>query len=179
MTPTLTEFRIFRAGVNRSEKGTFVFDSAAADSVMREYKSHGKPLLLDYNHGSTLFDPTPEQGVAAGEFTPEIRDGELWATRIRWTPRAAQMLAAREYRLFSPYFEHEPATGRILRLVNVALTNLPALDDIAPLMAASAAHRGGGRPGASVVSPERVAIARQTGTSIAEIEAWEAAPRRR
>jgi phage I-like protein len=134
-----TEFRIFRFGVNHSEKGDFVFDATSAESVMAEYRAHAKPMLLDFNHGTTLFAPTPEQGIAAGEFVPEVRSDGLWATNIRWTERARQLLAAKEYRCFSPFFETEPSTGRITRLINVALTNLPALDNVEPLVAASAA----------------------------------------
>lgn len=137
-----TEFRIFSMGVNESEKGSFLFDSLAADSVMDEYRRHDKPMLLDFNHGTTYAAPTPEQAISAGEFVPEVRADGLWATGIKWTDRAAAALKAREYRLFSPYFEHDPKTRRVLRLINVALTNLPALDGIAPLMAASATHEG-------------------------------------
>lgn len=137
-----TEFRIFSMGVNESEKGSFLFDAQSADSVMDEYRRHDKPMLLDFNHGTTYAAPTPEQAIAAGEFVPEVRTDGLWATGIKWTDRAAAALKAREYRLFSPYFEHDPKTRRVLRLINVALTNLPALDGIAPLMAASAANEG-------------------------------------
>src|SRR4051812_49361127 len=68
-----TEFRIFRFGTNQSEKGDFLFDQEAAVSVMAEYRAHNKPMLLDFNHGTTLFAPTPEQGIAAGQFIPEVR----------------------------------------------------------------------------------------------------------
>lgn len=132
-----TEFRIFKAGANPSEKGTFRFTDESALSVMAEFKAHAKPMLLDFNHGTTFESPTPEQAIAAGEFTPEIRNGELWATNCRWTDRAKAMLSAGEYRLFSPFFTHDK-DGQVLRLVNVALTNLPALDGIAPLVAANA-----------------------------------------
>jgi phage I-like protein len=134
-----TEFRIFKAGDNPSEKGLFVFTKASAESVMSEYRDHAKPMLLDYNHGTTLQAGPPEASIAAGEFTPEVRNGELWATNIRWTDRAKALLSAGEYRLFSPFFTHDKK-GQVLRLVNVALTNLPALDGIEPLVAASATH---------------------------------------
>ena len=134
------EFRIFSTGVNRSEKGDFLFDAASAASVMAEYLAHGKALLFDFNHGTTLPMPSVEQGIAAGEFVPEVRADGLYATRIKWTPRAQELLRAKEYRFFSPYFMHDEKTGRILRLINCALTNLPALDGIAPLVAASANH---------------------------------------
>lgn len=132
------EFRIFRAGENPSEKGVFVFDDDSAACVMNEYARHNKPMLLDYNHGTMAEEAAPEVGISAGEFIPEVRSGELWATNIRWTERAAALIKAREYRCFSPLFNAKE--GRVVRLINVALTNLPALDGIAPLMAASA-HR--------------------------------------
>lgn len=132
-----TEFRIFKAGENPSEKGLFKFTDASARTVMAAFAAHAKPMLLDYNHGTTLEAATPEQAIAAGQFTPEIRGGELWATDIKWTDRARALLSAGEYRLFSPFFTHDK-DGQVLRLVNVALTNLPALDGIAPLVAASA-----------------------------------------
>jgi len=133
-----SEFRIFSMGINPSEKGDFLFDERAAASVMMEYQRHGKPMLLDFNHGTTFKEPTPEQAIAAGEFIPEVRADGLYATQIQWTPRAETLLRAKEYRLFSPFFEHDKQTGRVLRLINCALTNLPALDGIAPLVAASA-----------------------------------------
>lgn len=137
-----TEFRIFRFGLNQSEKGTFLFDQRSADMVMAEYAAHGKPLLMDFNHGTTYSTPTPEMAVSAGEFTPSIKADGLYATAIKWTDRASKMLTAKEYRLFSPYFNHEgtdqEGVRRVTRLINCALTNLPALDHIEPLMAADA-----------------------------------------
>jgi phage I-like protein len=130
-----SEFRIFAFGENPSEKGTFTFDQQSATEVMEAYARHSKPMLLDYNHGTTIPVAAPEVGIAAGEFIPEVRADGIWATQIVWTARATELLAAGEYRLFSPYFEHKE--GRITRLINVALTNLPALDGIQPLVAAA------------------------------------------
>lgn|GEM_PF-6270313 len=132
-----TEFRIFKAGENPSEKGTFIFDEKAALSVMEQYVALGKPMLLDFNHGTTFDTPTPEQAIAAGEFTPEVRNGELWARDVKWSDRAKAFLSAGEYRLFSPFFTHDK-DKHVERLVNVALTNLPALNGIEPLVAANA-----------------------------------------
>lgn len=131
------EFRIFSFGDNASEKGNFIFDQESALSVMEEFQKHGKPMLMDFNHGTTLAAPLPEQAISAGEFVPEVRADGLWAKMKRFTDRALGYLKAGEYRLFSPYFEHDK-DGRVMRLINVALTNLPALDGIAPLVAASA-----------------------------------------
>jgi len=137
-----TEFRIFAAGLNQSEQGPCVFDDVSSESVMREYQEHGKPTLLDFNHGTEYPFPDPEMAISAGEFTPEIRNGELWATNIKWTDRAAEYLRKGEYRLFSPCFAMDPETLRVMRIISVALTNRPALDNIEPLVAASANGKG-------------------------------------
>jgi len=137
-----SEFRIFAAGLNQSEQGPCVFDDLSAQSVMAEYVAHGKPTLIDYNHGTEFPYPDPDQAISAGEFTPAVRNGELWATDIHWTTRAAEYLANGEYRLFSPCFFMDCETLRVMRIISVALTNRPALDNIAPLVAASAnTHR--------------------------------------
>ncbi len=168
-----SEFRIFRFGVNHSEKGDFLFDDLAAESVMAEYRAHGKPMLLDYGHGTTLEAPTPEQAISAGQFIPEVRSDGLWASAIKWTARASAFLAALEYRLFSPFFEHDSATGRITRLINVALTNLPALDNIEPLVAASSAAKGT-NPMARALTPTEAHVARRLNISADQWRAFEA-----
>lgn len=131
------EFRIFRKGLNRTEKGDFLFDEVAAEVVMANYAMHGKKLRFDFNHGTTFDAPTPEQAIAGGSFDPEVRpNGELWATNCTWTERAAEYLRKGEYTEFSPLFNQ--INGRIVWLRNVALTNLPAMDDTVPLVAATA-----------------------------------------
>jgi phage I-like protein len=132
-----SEFRIFRSGANASEKGVFLFDETAAETVMANYAAHGKTLRIDFNHGTTFANPTPEMAIAAGSFGPEVRNGELWACSVSWTPRAAEYLRNGEYTEMSPLFNHDDS-GRVLWLRNVALTNLPALDHTAPLIAANA-----------------------------------------
>lgn len=131
-----TEFIIFRKGENPSEKGTFIFDDEAAASVMEEFAAHGKTLRIDYNHGTTFRNPTPEMAITAGSFTPAIRNGSLWATDVKWTSRAEAYLTAGEYTEVSPLFNH--VDGHVTWVRNVALTNLPALDHTTPLVAANA-----------------------------------------
>jgi phage I-like protein len=136
------EFRIFTAGEVDTVKGRFVFDEAAAASVMAEYKAHGIDLMVDYDHaslGDSSADPALA-GRAAGWFGLELRNGELWAVNVRWTPAADAALRAKEWRFMSPAFGLDG--DRIASLLNVAITNLPATRQLEPLMAASA--KGGG-----------------------------------
>lgn len=139
-----SEFRIFAAGKNETTKGTFTFDEAAAKSVMAEYAAHGIDVMLDYDHASLGSDRSPDPaqaGKAAGWFNLEVRRGELWAVNVRWTEPAAAALRRKEWRFMSPAFSTDES-GRVLSLMNVALTNLPATRRLEPLMAASA--RGDG-----------------------------------
>jgi phage I-like protein len=147
-----TEFRIFKAGVNTSLKGDFIFDEESAKSVMEFYASHGTELHLDYEHASAYEGKdTPKGAPAAGWFVPEVRNGELWATNVRWTPPAAEMLKNREYRYFSPTFEATKDENRVAVLISVALTNLPALDKLDTLIAAK-----GGEKKETPMTPEEM-----------------------
>lgn len=139
------EFRILRAGLNKTEKGEFLFDDEAALAVMEAYRSKGlDKLQVDFEHQSTVAPPGGGDAAkpAAGWFKPEVRGGELWATAVAWTARASGMLApkegAPEYRYFSPILFFDEDTRRVTRLKNIALTNDPAMDDLAPLVAATA-----------------------------------------
>lgn len=131
-----TEFRLFSKGVNRSTKGDFLFDEEASSSVMAEYESHGVDLSIDYDHAAV--GNSGARVVAAGWFKLELREGDLWATDVKWTPDGAEHLRKGEYRYFSPLFNFDPETGRIQKIVNSALTNTPALFQIPALVAASA-----------------------------------------
>jgi hypothetical protein len=133
-----TEFRIFTSGDVATTKGNFKFDSKAAESVMSAYVAHGIDLMIDYDHASLSDSPVDASlaARAAGWFQPEIRNGELWAVNVKWTPAADAALRAKEWRFMSPAFA--TSEGRVTRLLNVAITNLPATRNLQPLMAANA-----------------------------------------
>ena len=140
-----TEFRIFSYGKNTSDKGDFIFDEKAAADVMAAFAKKGARLTMDYEHqafnASSNGQPAPNSCKA---WTPTIRldangKPELWATNCAWTDRARAFIESGEYLHFSPAFEADPKTMRVERIVNMALTNIPALDKQQPLIAASAA----------------------------------------
>lgn len=131
-----TEFRIFRAGLNKSRKGNFLFSERSATEVMADAADFEADYPIDFNHsmfGFSMGDPA-ENGKAAGWFRPEVRNGELWATNVVWSELASDKLTKREYRYISPTFNCKE-DGEILELLNVALTNIPALKGLSPLMA--------------------------------------------
>jgi phage I-like protein len=138
-----SRFRLFRKGVNHTAKGDFIFDATAAKAVMAAWQDAGNELAIDYEH-QTAADP-PIEAPAAGWFTPEVIDGELWATNVRWTTRAEEYLRSGEYRYTSPYFRTDK-TGRVIELLNTAITNLPATKHLDALVAAKATQTTKGTP---------------------------------
>ena len=133
---------IWERGKFSTSKGAFLFDDKAAKSVMAEYARAGNDLCFDYAHAATSKTSAPEDGKAAGWFKLALdKSGSLWAVDIKWTDKAAKMIAGAEWRYFSPTFESEPKTGRIVSLVNIALTNIPATYNLTPLVAASKRNR--------------------------------------
>lgn len=129
------EFRILSKGENKTKKGTVLFDAESEKHVLTAYADHGADLMIDYEHKSILTAGAPiDGGKAAGWFKPAVRNGELWATDVQWTDAAKGALKSREYRYFSPALLHD-AKGRVHRLVNVALTNLPATKGLRALVA--------------------------------------------
>ncbi|MRG98264.1 hypothetical protein GF068_41090 [Polyangium spumosum] len=135
------EVLLFRAGVNKSYKGLLLFDEEAARRVLADFEAHGAELFFDYDHAS-LFGFSKGMGEAAAWFRPEVREGALWAVNVRWTEEAAEKVRARKYRYISPAVDYELDSNRITRLINVALTNLPASHGLPPLMAASQGAKG-------------------------------------
>lgn len=98
-------------------------------------------MVIDYEH-QTLHkerngQPAPAAGwLAAGQF--EYVDGVGLCNRApSWTTRATQAIAGREYRYKSPVIAYD-GDGIVTNVMNVAITNQPALltlDELASLSA--------------------------------------------
>jgi phage I-like protein len=130
------EFRLFKMGDNPSTKGTFVFDEDSVRLTKEYYEKHGPArLMVDYEHKSLDSNAPIAERKASARFSPEWRQDGLYATQVKWTPMATQEIVDGERNCFSPAFGHKD--GHIRKLVNVALCNLPALDNVELLVAAS------------------------------------------
>lgn len=137
--PLPTEFRIFRAGENPSDRGgkPFVFDASAAASVMAAYNEGGHKLMMDLAHAST--DPSAETLRADATdalcwYDIEVRTGELWAINIEWTPEGERRIRAKLQRYVSPTFTHDD-NRCIGELINVALVAMPGFYNATDLAA--------------------------------------------
>jgi phage I-like protein len=108
-------------------------DEAAASLVIAAFKSHGNDMVIDYEH-QTLADG---QAPAAGWIRDLVWKGKqgLWAAKTEWTKRAKEYLENREYRFFSPVMLVSPKDGRVMRMLNIALTNSPRIKHLQPIVA--------------------------------------------
>jgi phage I-like protein len=139
-----TEITLFKAGWTDTKKGRFLFDEKAQEMVMQSAKTDGRDLIpFDIGHG--MLSGTDEgRHKAAGWFKLEVgRYGDLLATDIEWTPKTREALENREYRFHSPAIGFDPKTRRVARVLNVALTNMPATNNQTPLVLDSSDVSGG------------------------------------
>ncbi len=128
-------------------------DPSVFESMLRNFSAREeKRLNVDYDHRA--WHKTNPDSKASGWITKmEIRDGalfkELWAL-VEWTPGAAEMIRTKEFQYTSPAFVLADApnpsnkTGADLgaQLLNVALTNVPFQDGLAPIKLSLAAAAG-------------------------------------
>lgn len=133
-----TEFRIFRAGWNDTYKGRFLFDEESARLVMAEYEDHAVERPIDLEHMSIDQESNNYDPDARGWFKLQVRNGELWAVDVRWTPDGARRLKNATQRYISPFFGFDKKTRRVQSLYNVAICAIPASKDVPALVAASA-----------------------------------------
>jgi len=133
VTGAPAEFCVLPAGrIDMKDYGSAELDEAGAACIIAEYDRRGLDMVIDYEH-QTLKDT---QAPAAGWIKSLVWKGAegLWAV-VDWTVQAAAYLANREYRYFSPVVSIHEKTGRIIGLLNVALTNMPRIDNLKPLVA--------------------------------------------
>jgi len=128
-----TEILILKYGVTSTVKGSYTFTPELGEEVLKTYKARGLDLYFDYNHLS--LDPEDEeQGKAAGWFKLELRSDGLWAVDISWTDKAKALIENKEYRYISPVIITKGENSEVIRLINVSITNLPATNNLEPLI---------------------------------------------
>jgi phage I-like protein len=127
------EFQLLAAGETRTTKGVIRCDDAHAALCLGAETMPADGLLpLDYDHG--MVSMLGAEKKAAGWFKLANRNGALWATDVKYTPAAEKALRDREYRYFSPAL-YRDEEGYVTRMVNCALTCLPATLKQTPLVA--------------------------------------------
>lgn len=137
-----TEIELFKAGWNDTKKGKFLFDSEAEKAVLAAAEKDGRDLIpFDIGHGM-LSGTDADRHKAAGWFKLGVKDGNLMAQDIEWTPKTYEALSNREYRFHSPALTFDSETRRVTSIINVALTNIPATNKQSPIVLDSNAVNG-------------------------------------
>jgi phage I-like protein len=156
-----TEFRLFVSGWNETQKGRFLFDADAATATMAAYKEWGIDLMIDLEHQSLEEETPPEPTAkdARGWCNLELRaDGSLWAVNVAWTPDGTARLTEKRQRYVSPAFAYD-TEKRVVQIVNVAITAMPATHNTPALMAACSSKRMAKMAASGPLSPKLVSSA--------------------
>ncbi|EKH1093922.1 phage protease [Salmonella enterica] len=133
-----TRVRLLPAGEFRSNDGrpkecrTWVMNAACAQRLIAAAASKKVDYSFDYEHQALRTAQNGKPAPASAWFSElEWVEGDgLYATDVRWTAAATQMIASLEYRYVSPVFSYNEFTGEVMGLLNVALTNIPALEEL-------------------------------------------------
>lgn len=169
-------FRMFKAGANDTTKGAFLFDDAAAQSVMAAANAHSVDLMVDLEHLSLDQESRSYDPDARAWLSLEVRPGpELWAVNVRWTDDGARRLRAKTQRYISPAFAVDDE-NRVIEIVNIALTAMPATHGTPALVAANRRPMSKTLKDRKAELAARLSIAKQKIAKLADGEGGDAAP---
>lgn len=129
-----SELRLFHWGLNQTKKGPVFLTKKSAAKIMAEYEQDGHALVFDKEH--SMFNPkaAPEDMAAYGYFRLSLKEDGLWATDIQWTEEGKKDVQSGKWAFFSPAILKNPFSNLITKMLNAALTNLPATKGIRPLL---------------------------------------------
>lgn len=122
--------------------GPWTLNNADAASLISLAKQRQNDIVIDYEHQTLKAAENGQPAPAAGWLSPQdihfVPGKGLLASNPKWTSKAAAHISNDEYRYLSPVFSYDIKTGRVLDLINVALTNQPAIDGMDKIMLAAA-----------------------------------------
>lgn len=134
------EIRMIPSGTFRAVDGRpgdlpgWQLDADLAAPIVAAAQARQSDYCIDYEHQTLLARENGKPAPAAGWYRSlEWRADGLWATDVRWTPAASEMIADGEYRYVSPVFGYDPETGAVRSLACAALVSNPGLDGLTDL----------------------------------------------
>lgn len=129
-----SEFRLFTAGETAGTDGMKYFSERSQKEVLAAFSMLGRELNICFGHDDMKPDMPSHEKRSGGGAWIEVRNGELWAVNVFWTPLAAQRILARDDRYVSPLFIYDPKTLEILEVISIALTADPGTLNPIPLL---------------------------------------------
>lgn len=128
--PVGNAIQILPYGWVKSEKGTFLVDDQAMNTIMQAFTAKKNDTVIDYEH-QTLKDVIAPAAAWIKRLENRGKDG-LWG-EVEWTPKALEFVQNKEYRYLSPVIFARKSDGRAVVLHSCALTNTPAIDGMEPI----------------------------------------------
>lgn len=132
-------FRALDGRPNNVPDRNWYIDAAIANRVIAAARARTNPFVIDYEHQTLNAEKNGRPAPAAGWWqnaNMEWRDGQgLFAVNVEWTDKARAMIAAGEYKFFSPVFKYDKQSGAVTEILMGAVTNFPALDGMEALAA--------------------------------------------
>jgi len=117
-------------------KGPWRLDVDSAQRLIGVVSQRQNDIVVDYEHQSLLTAQNGQPVIAAAWINPQSLEWReppaacpgLFAIGPKFTAVASAHIAADEIRYVSPVFSYDAKTGEVLDILNVALTNNPAID---------------------------------------------------
>lgn len=126
----------FYAKDNRRPEG-WKLTQEFADKLISAADAQKDDYMVDFEHQTIYAASNGQPNPAAGWFKQlEYRNDEGLFAKVKWTKEAASLIQDDKYRYISPFFESDD-DGNVLSLFNVGLTNTPAIDGMAKVVALS------------------------------------------
>lgn len=122
----------------RDSRAPFEVTLAALAAIVENFRAGGVDLVVDYEHQSLSGGKAPAAGWIKDL---EGRPDGLYA-RIKWTAAALKFIHEGEYRYYSPVISLDPKTRQPSKLMHLGLTNVPAIKNLPPLLAAKYGEDG-------------------------------------
>lgn len=138
-----TVMRIFKVGNNKDVRGlNAIYDPKDAQTIQSANNRTTGRIPFDVGHGMTNANAPPESHQSWGTGKLVCNSNGVWLTNIKWDPVMRKRLLLKRYEYISPTFYVDPVelkkskgkSARITRLLTVSLTNVPATDNISPIM---------------------------------------------
>jgi phage I-like protein len=126
----------------RDGREWLIRDEAHAHRIVAASNAAAEPAQIpaDYDHQLMFGAKDGVGGTAkASGWLSNLRvEGGFIVADPEWTDAATAMIKAKEYRYISPVFTFDGKTREIGRVLNVALTNFPAITELAAVASADA-----------------------------------------
>lgn len=125
------DFRSADGSGRPTEVPAWRMSAEIAGRLLARAQLRAAKIVVDYEHQTLKAAENGLPAPAAGRIdrrSLRYVPGQGVLGAIEWTPRAQSMIDAGEYAYLSPVFPYDEATGEVLALLHVALTNDPALD---------------------------------------------------